>query len=512
MRRTLDSFLISHVLIIKLLVSIALLLTVAPALLPDEAQYWLWSQHLAWGYYSKPAGIAYMLYVVTAMLGDFAWAVRLPSTVLACASALCLYRVACGQQALSSVGAKWACVLFAFSPLALYGSFAATTDSGLLFSWCFILWAMDVKSPNRRALFLGVGAFVGMLFKPTIVALAFAHFARMDLPVRRRLLGGLWQLVGCGFALIGPFIWNLQHDWVTWRHMSTQLGLGTGSVSEYELLRPLQFLLTQALVASPILFIAALYQAVCVFKMRSQDRSHLWWQWHASIVFFVLTVSFLSCLKVKYQANWIAFIFPHLFLLVGRFWQSLTPSRAKRLGMAHCLIHTSLFLLMIYISWAQRHPPAPLSHSSFALNPFRSAMGWDRDLTLKLEKLGYEPATTFLVSDKYQTVSQLAFYSLHSDVYWFNLHGARKNQFSFWPVDAKWKGQRALFLAVENGSVEVISEGISLYLERMSPFFKSIEAYGIEPFFQIGEKTVRSLIWVRASGYLGTRPRDPKQY
>ena len=28
-------------------------------LMPEEAQYWTWSQDLSYGYYSKPAGIAY---------------------------------------------------------------------------------------------------------------------------------------------------------------------------------------------------------------------------------------------------------------------------------------------------------------------------------------------------------------------------------------------------------------------------------------------------------------------
>ncbi len=33
----------------------------------DESQYWLWSRHLAWGYYSKGPGIAGIIYAATAV-------------------------------------------------------------------------------------------------------------------------------------------------------------------------------------------------------------------------------------------------------------------------------------------------------------------------------------------------------------------------------------------------------------------------------------------------------------
>ena len=33
----------------------------------DEAQYWLWSQHLDFGYYSKPPMIAWVIRAATAL-------------------------------------------------------------------------------------------------------------------------------------------------------------------------------------------------------------------------------------------------------------------------------------------------------------------------------------------------------------------------------------------------------------------------------------------------------------
>ena len=43
---------------------------------PDEAYYWLWSQHLDWAYYSKGPGIALAIRFATDVLGDTERGVR----------------------------------------------------------------------------------------------------------------------------------------------------------------------------------------------------------------------------------------------------------------------------------------------------------------------------------------------------------------------------------------------------------------------------------------------------
>jgi hypothetical protein len=42
----------------------------------DEAQYWDWSRHLAWGYYSKPPLVAALIAASTALFGDAEHGVR----------------------------------------------------------------------------------------------------------------------------------------------------------------------------------------------------------------------------------------------------------------------------------------------------------------------------------------------------------------------------------------------------------------------------------------------------
>src|SRR5574338_203766 len=51
-------------------------------LMPDEAQYWTWSKALSYGYYSKPAGIAWQIAFGCSIFGDTELGVRFGSVIL----------------------------------------------------------------------------------------------------------------------------------------------------------------------------------------------------------------------------------------------------------------------------------------------------------------------------------------------------------------------------------------------------------------------------------------------
>src|SRR5262245_47110199 len=60
-------------------------------LYPDEAQYWLWSRTLAFGYFSKPPMVAWLIAATTALGGDAEPFVRASSPLLHAASGLIAY-------------------------------------------------------------------------------------------------------------------------------------------------------------------------------------------------------------------------------------------------------------------------------------------------------------------------------------------------------------------------------------------------------------------------------------
>src|SRR6266851_2225146 len=73
---------------------IAWLAVPTTGLYPDEAQYWFWAQHLAFGYYSKPPLVAWLIALTTALFGDGEFAVRLAAPLLHAATAGIVYAIA----------------------------------------------------------------------------------------------------------------------------------------------------------------------------------------------------------------------------------------------------------------------------------------------------------------------------------------------------------------------------------------------------------------------------------
>src|SRR5438105_2139916 len=60
-------------------------------LLPDESYYWLWTRHLAAGYFDHPPGVAYLIWASTRLFGETELGVRAIGILLiAGAVALCL--------------------------------------------------------------------------------------------------------------------------------------------------------------------------------------------------------------------------------------------------------------------------------------------------------------------------------------------------------------------------------------------------------------------------------------
>src|ERR1700741_3641741 len=60
---------------------------------PDEAQYWLWSRTLDFGYYSKPPVIAWAIWATTAVGGDAEAWVRLSANLFQAGATLVVFLI-----------------------------------------------------------------------------------------------------------------------------------------------------------------------------------------------------------------------------------------------------------------------------------------------------------------------------------------------------------------------------------------------------------------------------------
>jgi len=467
---------------------------------PDEAQYWTWSEALDWGYYSKPPAIAWQMAAGTHIFGVTELGVRIGAVVLSTLTALAVYL--CGRCAgASDRVSAWASVALALSPMGVMGSLLATTDGGLTLFWTLSIAALAIAiRDNCRPRWLLVGCLVmaGALFKWAAFLLwAVALVGACFYPKWRSkkiFLGMAISLLG----LLPSLVWNMGHDWASFRHV-----WGT-NVSPHGSGNSLEFLGAQAALLSPVLFVLLLVAAFYVVGRKTPSAiAFTGWCWIA----VVATYTFMAFGK-KIQGNWCIFVYPAACLPLA--WVALEKLkrglRWMKIGLGLSVVSVALVLA---IPSLQEKTPIP-----YKANPFRHAVGW-KNLEFALEQAGYQPEEHFLFSDKYQTASLLSFYGAeHKRAYFLNISSARKNQFSYWPSMAQERiGQVGFFVWAENlDRIKDKQAGLDHYQASLNGYFEQVSFVGEYPLVQAKGKPVKSAFVFKCQKYSGLEPQKVQHY
>ncbi len=279
----------------------------ATDLFVDESQYWFWGQTFAFGYFSKPPLIAWVIGSVTALAGsDSAFWVRAPFSVFHGATALVL-----GALAARLHGPRIA-VLVASSyvtlPMVAVGSLLASTDSvmGPFFAAALYFHARLVETPRTRwAVLAGAAAGVAFLAKYAAVYFLLGVLAAAVLfPAQRFPFRHAVFLVLTFLAVILPnLLWNAANGFATLSHTIDNVGWVRPDAPPRTLdpLGMVEFVLSQFAVFGPVLFAALLWVAV-----RPAGRAG------ASLLAFAipaLLIVTIQALVDRAYANWAASAF-----------------------------------------------------------------------------------------------------------------------------------------------------------------------------------------------------------
>src|SRR3981189_3380281 len=103
----------------------------------DEAYYWMWSKHLAGGYYDHPPMVAYVIRAGTMIAGDTELGVRLVSILLALPMSYAIYPAAPTLFGGARVAATSA-ILLNVTLMAAVGTLIVTPDAPLLVASSFL--------------------------------------------------------------------------------------------------------------------------------------------------------------------------------------------------------------------------------------------------------------------------------------------------------------------------------------------------------------------------------------
>lgn len=354
----------------------------------DEAQYWTWSQHLAWGYFSKPPGVAALIALSTALFGDGLLGVKALSMV--CYPAAAGFAWAVARKLYDEEIAFWAAIALLTLPMFSWLGLFVSTDALLTLFWMAALWAY-LRAIERDGwgdwLLVGLFCGLGLLSKYTMVAWMLAAFLHL-VAFRRPLLKSAkpWVAAALALAMLIPNVaWNAANDFPTLKHtaditVNKHAGGGPAMVGE--------FWGAQWIAFGPVfgsLFLLLLAQ----WKQTWRDERLRLLVWFALPLWAVVS---LQALKSNANANWAAPAFAPAAIAVVAWLLQGQRRRLLALGLA-----SNLLLVSLVYYWPRILELAQVSEAS-KKNPFTRAKGWD-ELGRQLRPLVAAHPEAVLVAD-----------------------------------------------------------------------------------------------------------------
>jgi len=194
----------------------------AVGLMPVEAYYWCWAQHLDWGYLDHPPMVAWLAAAGTAVFGDNAFGVRAPAIACWAAAAFFAHRFARDLYGRGLLAAA----LVAALPYFVGAGFLLTPDAPLLACWAAALHFLGrIFVAHRPRAWWGLGAAVG-LGRLSKYSMAFLLPAILVLMIADRRWWRRPEPYAAGALAVLIFspvlLWNAAHGWASLAFQSTR--------------------------------------------------------------------------------------------------------------------------------------------------------------------------------------------------------------------------------------------------------------------------------------------------
>jgi 4-amino-4-deoxy-L-arabinose transferase-like glycosyltransferase len=439
-------------------------------MLPDETYYFQWSRHLDASYFSKGPAVAYTIWLGTKIFGDTHLGVRFFAVMLSAGTAWQIFLLA--RRWYGETAALVSVLLVGVVPLYAVGAVLMTIDPLSAFFW---VWAANFFSrafaDNRMIDWLGTGFAVGSGFLAkylnALELLAFLAFLVL-VPARRKLLlrPGFWLMLATSvFCALPVFWWNQRNHWAS----ATQLG-NRGHVHESFHLNFstfADFLGSQAVVISPLLFLALLVTAVvsvialCRAKISPRSEGEL-----LLLLLFLSVFLFYAVLAfhLRGEPNWPAVSYLSLLIILAGRWQKILEWRPSRIFMATAFCFAWVETIILHDTRALPFP----SH----LDPMSRTAGW-ASLAAEMDKLRQQQGADVMLADGYKEASVLAFEMPEKPFIYALHHQPPANQFDLWPTFPTTAPHRILWMTDDNPPTELADRFDTIVpLERIVVLFR----------------------------------------
>lgn len=471
-------------------------------LIPDEAYYWNYAQHMDLSFYDHPPMVAWLIWLGTAIAGNNEFGVRIGAFLSGLITMGYLYALA--KNLYDKSTAMRTVLLLAILPFSFTTGIVMTADVLLMAAWAATLHYMErALIADRSSAWLGMGiAFgLGILSKYTLGLLGIAAllFVILD-PIARHWLRRPHPYLAATLALLlfSPvIIWNMEHQWASISFQSSRIqGVGDDQFSTHLLFLNLLVLLTPVgLLAAVLALLPSSNRDDSEFARRR--RLFVWiFAGLPLAVFFIL--SMFDSLRFHWTAPlWLA-VLPTIAWMMGQ--NVALSSIANRLQAAwKPTIIISIFVYAFILHYVVLGIPG-IPYPAFMKYYF-----W-RETTNEIEqivedvqrKTGQKPLVVGM--NKWSIASTLFFYNRKGepmDIRSRNMFGDSGAMYQFWHPSEPPTTRPIILVGMEQKQLEHGRWGndITLMLDQPGPILsKTIVREG---------KPLRRVYYRIAQGYLG---------
>ena len=280
----------------------------------DEAQYWLWSQKLDLGYYSKPPLLAWVIGFVSLLIGDSFAALKFIPLIFYILSSFIIYLLY-AELFKNKISALICAMSFILIPSVSVSSFIISTDVILILFWSLsILYVLKIKYSPKLSNFVLLGVFLGLSFLSKYAAIYFfislIFLIIFDKETKKVFIKNIFfsliSIVSCIIVILPNIIWNIQNKWITFSHTSENASLSSMNIN---FIQGIEFFLIQGLMISPILFFLFF---LTIKKIRKNFETIFLLSFSLPIFSIVIIESII----VRANANWAAVALIPFFILI----------------------------------------------------------------------------------------------------------------------------------------------------------------------------------------------------
>jgi len=374
----------------------------------DEAYYWMWSKHLAAGYYDHPPMVALVIRLGTTIAGDTELGVRLVSILLALPMSFAVYRAA----AILFGGAQMAAtatVLLNVTLMAAVGTMIVTPDAPLLVASCFVLFSLaKVLETGQGAWWLVVGAAVGAALLSKYTALFFGPAIviwLLSAPKLRRWLLSPWLYLGglVALAIFAPVIlWNDDHQWVSFIKQ-----IGRARIEDFHPAFVGELIPTQVAFATPLVFILG---AMGLYALLTRNAGASAARILINAIFWTIVWYFVwHSLHARVEANWFAPVYP-AFAIAAAVAAHLATWQVRTQRLVDFSLRWALPVgILMFVFLVVQADTGVLTGYRRDATVRSVGVGW-RQLASQIEAVRARVGATCVLAPDYGTTGWLAFY------------------------------------------------------------------------------------------------------